>query len=477
MTIGKLYLGDTPITCNESQGVDEAWIRPAEWPALPTIAEGEEKVAGLMAVFDTSAEYFSLVCRGDGLEYTVDWGDGNIEDFYSEDLAYHKYEYATISGTPTAQGYKIVPFSVYPKSTSPGNLGILNFNIKHPDITIDKEAPSELLELKINLPFCVSLEFATEDTYNIRYNSLQNIEVLSHSLTSATRLFSYITPLTKVAISLEGVTDTSYMFEDCYELRDIPIFDMSTVENVEGMFSNCRKLKTAQLVNTSNVTNTSNLFIGCHNLLEVSLFDTSSVETMVSMFLDCQSLKTIPAFNTENVTDMSMMFLDCFDLETVPLLDTSSVTSFSSMFHACYSLNSIPHFDTSAGLNFFQMFRECRSLRNIPVLETSQAEDMNIMFSDSGIVTVPALSMEGTTTDNYQFVSDYFTKRVKVFGGTTSVTYANTSLSSEALNEIFTNLGIAANGATITITDSLGAADADTTIATAKGWLVIGGIE
>jgi hypothetical protein len=60
--------------------------------------------------------------------------------------------------------------------------------------------------------------------------------------------------------------------------------------------------------------------------------------------------------------------------------------------------------------------------------------------------------------------------------GVNTEQYNNKPLSAAALNDIFTNLGTATGTQYVVITGCYGAADpaCDRTIATAKGWTVIG---
>jgi len=80
------------------------------------------------------------------------------------------------------------------------------------------------------------------------------------------------------------------------------------------------------------------MFNGCYSLQSVPLFDTSNVETMYGMFSDCYSLQSVPLFDTSNVTTMERMFVNCYSLQSVPLFDTSNVETMAVMFHLCHAL-------------------------------------------------------------------------------------------------------------------------------------------
>ena len=110
--------------------------------------------------------------------------------------------------------------------------------------------------------------------------------------------------------------------------------------------------------NTTGVTNMEMLFAGSI-LTTVPLFDTSSVTNMEDMFANCSSLTSVPLFDTSSCTNMMSMFSKCSSLTTVPIFDTSSVTDMKNMFKSCSSLTAVPLLDTSSCTNMMTMFRDC----------------------------------------------------------------------------------------------------------------------
>ena len=54
--------------------------RPSDWLELPTVESTEETFVGLFPVFDVIGNFIAVQFEGD---YTVDWGDGTVEDFAS----------------------------------------------------------------------------------------------------------------------------------------------------------------------------------------------------------------------------------------------------------------------------------------------------------------------------------------------------------------------------------------------------------
>lgn len=119
-------------------------------------------------------------------------------------------------------------------------------------------------------------------------------------------------------VDFDGVTDMSCMFNDCQNIKTIPLIDTINVINMNFMFQNCRNLQAIPLIDTSNVT------------------------YMNGMFQNCSNLQTIPQIDTINVTEMGSMFSNCSNLQAIPLIDTSNVRNMDSMFYSCSNLTSLP---------------------------------------------------------------------------------------------------------------------------------------
>ena len=68
-------------------------------------------------------------------------------------------------------------------------------------------------------------------------------------------------------------------------------------------------------VDYSHITDMSWMFLGCTNLKEIPHLDTSKVTDMSWMFDGCTNLKEIPHLDTSKVTNMRYMFLGCINLE------------------------------------------------------------------------------------------------------------------------------------------------------------------
>lgn len=201
-------------------------------------------------------------------------------------------------------------------------------------------------------------------------------------------------------------------------------------------------------------------------------------------------------WNTSNVKYFDSMFSGCQNLVEAPMLDTSNGISFTQMFYQCTSLKKIPSYDFSKGTRFTWLFYGA-PLEELPALDFSSATELGSGAAFSNIVakTMPvwkvgkslisfSVGMPGMRyVPEIDFSQSLLTSfsiggnlvRCKVKGLRCSHSYQGRTLSRAALVEIFTNLGVVNNNATITVTSNYGTADLtaeDIAIATAKGWTV-----
>lgn len=148
-------------------------------------------------------------------------------------------------------------------------------------------------------------------------------------------------------LNTSAVTDMSFMFSQCYNLKaiDVSNFKTTNVTNMEDMFEDCSVEALAlSSFDTHNVTDMSGMFSGCSELTDLSLynFNTGNVTDMGFLFNGCSSLKNLDVsqFDTHSVTKMRKMFYGCESLTTLDLrnFDMSHVTDMSDMFGACSAL-------------------------------------------------------------------------------------------------------------------------------------------
>ncbi len=115
-------------------------------------------------------------------------------------------------------------------------------------------------------------------------------------------------------------------------------------------------------VDTSKVNDMNRMFTSCKKFNQKVNFDTSKVTAMNLMFFGCRKFNQEVNFDTSKVTNMREMFRSCKEFNQEVDFDTSKVTNMHAMFGGCEKFNQPVNFDMSMVNNCFWMFRECENL-------------------------------------------------------------------------------------------------------------------
>ena len=441
----------------------QPWVRNRHWLALPEMLETDQAFYGLVAVFPDSS-FLALTAAG---AYTIDWGDGVVENIATGIQGNHLYDYAAtnlvgtekpvsfISATSTvsrtAHGYandELVKFyniqtttgisenveyyvvgatadtfqvaltvSGAPISlTSDGSAALLPY--RQAVVAVTPQAGQQLTALNLNVKH-------TQTNLQVYETGWLDIICGSPDFSTTGLVIGQIVTteivrkrmLERVRIKNCGSSNTfSYRFSNLTELRSIEILNCAAVINTSFMFQNCYSLQTVPLFNTAAVTTMSSMFASCYSLQTVPLFNTASVIDMSNMFASCYSLQTVPLFNTASVVNTSGMFQTCYSLQTVPLFNTAAVTTMSSMFQTCYSLQTVPLFNTAKVTTMSNMFNACYILQTVPLFNTAAVTIMSSMFINCyNLQTVPLFNTAKVTTMSNMFNSCYSLQTVPLF--------------------------------------------------------------
>lgn len=295
---------------------------------------------------------------------------------------------------------------------------------------------------------------STNATYGMRGNHSVRVAPLigTSNVTNFQNYFQNCNSLEYIPkYDTSSCANVSNMFTGCKSLRSIPLLDFQSATNMSATFQNCYRLERIPKLNTSNVTNANNCFANCANLRDMPQLDWSSLQNAQSMFSECNSLSYIPFLTFTNVTTLQSAFQNCSSLQTVTLQTSANLLSCQNTFYGCSCIDAIPVFDTSAVTDIRSMFRDVKALTEIPEFDFSSV----------------------TLVDSNSFANNRCIKRMRFTGLGVSFTVANCSLSSDALDEIYTNLPTV-TGKTITVSGNPGVSGDNPSIATAKGWTVSG---
>ena len=275
---------------------------------------------------------------GETYNYTVDWGDGTIENISTSESPTHTYTQAGI--------YQVSITGDFPR---------IFFN-------------NEGDRFKIR---------TVEQWGDIAWTSMANA---FHG--TGVNVLAADTP------NLSGVSDMSSMFEDDRALSNNPSFglwDVGTVTDMSRLFMNTDVFQPPiEDWDVSQVTTMAFMFYrSFFNNIDISNWDVSSVTDMSFMFFDCEEFDSaIGIWDVSKVTNMSGMFSGALDFnEDIGGWDVSKVTDMSGMFSTSGFNQDIGDWDVSSVTDMFGMFARSPFDRDIGGWDVSSVSDMSFMFS------------------------------------------------------------------------------------------------
>lgn len=378
------------------------WVRNSEWPALPTIAPSEQKIAMLVAIYPSDGHYLAFNVAG---AYTIDWGDGTTENIASGVQCNHAYDYSTISSSPISAGYKTVTIVITPQAGQ--NLTTFNTNVKYAlsGVTIGNYN-TQILDMAVSMPNGTSIVIGNQSPV-IYHRDLENIDIISSAITNCGYFLGYcaklqkytinssanITNFTSFAVNCFGLTyghyvdtskatDATGMFTSCYNLLSTAYFDFSSLLIIRSMFENCRNLIFVPWNRLPKVTNMNLMFINCPSLLVSPNFYAPLAVNVYGVYNNCSSLTLLPKLYLPSATDMSYVATTCASLQRVPDMYTPLVTNVSNAFNNCVALEEVEWTFSSLVTNYSSLFQGCSSLTKIPTIDCTSATSLASAFNN-----------------------------------------------------------------------------------------------
>ena len=409
----KVYLGQVPLF--DAGQSSAGYVRPSDWLPLPAAEPQSVKI--LNAVFDQTENYAMLrmILNPVASTYQVDWGDGVVENITSNVNAFHNYDFnnPTLDGTLCSRGYKQAIITVKPNS---GVCTFFTLNLKATSPAGLQTYSTGALDINVNLPSLIGGARLQIGGNSVRHNLLERANISSWG----------------------GLTLLDNLFFNCFRLQSVNETEWNTanIVSVSNIFRSCGALKSLDCSNwdISKISNWSAAFLACYGL--VSFKAPSGTIPVGGNFTNilgsCNSLEELDlsGFNVSNVTNMNNAFGGCISLRKINLTgwNTLAVTNATNLFSNCYTLQEIPDLNlssaTMAGAGF------CAGSNSLT--------------------------------------------RMRATGINVSVNISQCMLGADNLNEVYTNISANGSGKTITVTGNYGTSSDDPTIATAKGWTVVG---
>jgi len=312
------------------------YVPPSDWLELPSITSGENKFAGVVAVFDVSTNYVTIEVTVDSGTWSVDWGDGNSQTGISSGtVAEHNLSYAGATGDLTTRGYKTALVVV---TTSGGNITQIDLTNRHSGASDSYISP--WLNIRLAGSSINKFDIAGSQT---TIGALEQLDFVgTNSITNLGTFFSSCIALVKVvnldtsnATGMTNFTSSSY-------IREFPEFDFSGATSLSSVFGN---------------------FYGD----EINISNLSTLTSAISLFRNSSTVKVINITNgsTGSLTSLSQFARNTNSLQYINGLgDTSAVTDWN-FFAQNSGLVEVDAYDLSGANNLNQWLDGAHSVRRI----------------------------------------------------------------------------------------------------------------
>ena len=457
----------------------DVWVRHPAWVSITVPSDTDQKFVGLHIV-STESNFVALSAAGN---YTVDWGDGTVEDYASGVVAYHEYLYSNsalndTNGPVTFQdssntvtranhgftdGMRVTFYNIttttgitegqiyYVRDASTNTFSVSSIS-GGSAIDLVGDGSATLLPYKqaVVQVYPQAGQNLTSLKLNQKHNKT-NLQTYASGFVDIAIAGANLTTLT-VAVDVPGRTTRSISFAGLEQVNLVK----TNLRDLERLFYDCSSLRSVVNISTTATSPTTKGvsftdagdLVTCvnHGLdnLDIVYFTQISSTTGISTytrywaanvttdtFTLLNSSGSAVALTTDGTgtlligTSLAGMFTNCRSLQTVPLFDTASVTDMSNMFSSCFNLQSLPLFNTAAVTNMSGMCSSCNNLQAVPLFNTALVTNMGNMFSGCyGLQSVPLFDTSSVSSMLYMFENCKSIQTVPLFN-TVAVTNMN----------------------------------------------------
>jgi hypothetical protein len=208
---------------------------------------------------------------------------------------------------------------------------------------------------------------------------------------------------------------------------------------------------------------------------------------MNSTFNSCVTLKTIPDFDYSSVTGLgfSQTFYGCYNLEKDEIVINTNITGSNSGLYRTFNGAKVKKVTIQGDFipTYIYACREtfngCVTLEEFNVTgtcDTSNVPWFYRMFTSCFSVKIsPTLDFSSSTRNDNVFSNNFSREDINNITNVTENFWVdNCNLDATKLDALFTNALGTVTGKTVYINNNPGAVTCNRTIATGKGWTVVG---
>ena len=338
---------------------------------------------------------------------------------------------------------------------------------------IFRQTPKLLEVPKLDMSSATNIGEMFYSATQIEYIEPYDLDNEAPNITSLANTFNGTNSLLNVPItSCSNITN----FTAAFTGNKFTSFDLdcSAATAVNNMFQYCSEMVSCNATFPNNFTTTSYMFDGCSKLKEIKPFNTINVTSAGTMFRSTYKLRDLSddLWDFRNATNMLYMFINSGIRKSPKNLGGGNLTYFAQ---GCAKLEEWGIFHLPV-TNLTRAFLSNNTLYKFPNFQGGVTGTTSNSFNSTyNILSIPSIDLSGITSFSQVFNAMLMLRESNATGITITHSYNSTKLDRAAIVNIFNNLGTAATGSVITITNTPGESDltaSDLLIATNKGWTV-----
>lgn len=415
----------------------DEWVRPSDWKVLDIPSDNQQKFIALYAVRNNPYNYCAFIVSGN---YTVDWGDGTVENYSSGAKAEHQFDFtdAVLTDSLTSEGFKQAIITVTPQDGS--NLTSIDLGVKHSfydgktvvveagyldfvlvgqylttfkvtqtaNLTSVEYTATKNLENSGDLLYSIPYEYDADNSSvntEVVFNLLYQFYIGKNVLTTITENFHYCINLKRIErLDLSNSSCFAInVFEGCQQLETVKNFKI-TSPSAFRMFEGCVSLKYIDSEKIS-AKDCESMFYGCYSLKYAKIKDFSGVVFCGTIFRDCTSLQRVCLSNAIAVVSFYRAFWGCSGILTTIITNTENVADIDQMYDDCPSLIKVEFTDTASLVTGNYTFSNCRNLQEVKNLNLKNVKEMKYMFENCYSLETFNFNSENSTYSIYAYGS------------------------------------------------------------------------
>ena len=277
----------------------DEWTRPLDRPAKPLMCDN--MVLMLFGVSANSPNDMAFLFQTSAGQYHVDWGDGESNNYNSNTIAEHLYDFGSITTPVDSRGYKLVWITVTPVS---GNITAVNTYVRHslrPAASGNSIFAAQVFEVYIQCPYLTSL-YWTAAAGHTRYTLMD--------------IFS---------LDVNQITAPTYLLMFCSGLKQIDKLEIGNMQVINSLLRGCVSYN-EELPFPTNLGN-----IGSHFMYDCTSYNKPITQEIKfagdqdSFFYNCNAYNHTLTVDLSQSTNPSFVLTNTYALKGLRLLNMGLV--------------------------------------------------------------------------------------------------------------------------------------------------------